>query len=141
MARKESKAAKEQKMFELQERLADLRCEAMQIEDELMASTFSFCTNKGEEWTNLMTGYLELYPELLWQRPDTVHVSVDTECRDLLCCELSASELPNKLGARALHVIQKEDRLYWCITGRIDQQSIERLHELESGRSCHQTEK
>lgn len=141
MARKESKASEELKTYALQDRLSALICEAMSIEDELMASTSSFGTNKGEEWTNVSAGYLELYPELLRQRPDSVRVSIGTECRDLLCCELSASELPKKLGARALHVMQKEDRVYWCITGRISRQSIERLHELESVRTCRQTEK
>lgn len=132
---------KEQRRFELEERLAELIPEAIAIANEL-ADGERFLGTNNLDWTNISDGqYLELYPELLWQRPCNAHIDIDTECRDLLCSELSASELQSSLGARSLLTIREDDQIHWCITGRIDRQSIERLYALEAGRICRQTEK
>lgn len=129
----------DQRRFELEERLADLLPEAIAIANELADGDRYFMTNN-LEMTSISDGqHLELYPEWLWRKPCNFRRDIDEECQDLLCCELSASKLQSSLGARSLLTIREGDRVHWCITGRIDRQSIERLYALEVGRSCHQT--
>lgn len=127
---------KEQRRFELEERLADLLPEAIAIANELAEEDRYFMTTN-LEMTSISDGeHLELYPEWLWQKPGNFRRDIDNECQDLLCCELSSSELQSSLGARSLLTTRKGDQIHWCITGCIDRQEIERLYALEVGRSC-----